>query len=546
MDKPIGNNISVKPTTVDQTLLGSKFLGKLLGKKVSELTFSREGVADEKHLHVKKNSFWNKFDLWLWNENRDWVAMKIQEDSGKMQDVLVKISEIDEMHLVNTEYVIDENLTSKERGTHLLEELDILFQPQTKKTDETAGKWFSQRGRSSKALLKHKGVTFTKEKLEQLKKLNSGCSEEELKTLGEAIESNKEDWKKNFDTLHKDLRKKGKIPKNAHKDVLYLRKEDTGLPRTLAIYKDGSVLIQLKRKGNLPALGKGVMKSAKLGLDWDRNKIVASASVNISRIAAREKQKVKDVQKEIEKEMALLEKYSGQTGFLEVKHKVSYYTGKGGEKGEIKMGIVMELGDLGTFPIREKIKNNRELAPLADVFEGVATLHRDGLVHGDLKPTNFFQVQGERRIEGKLGDLGNTRKVSEIGKTYFGTKSYVDPAMALNYLGDSTNFTDPVKTDVFSLGCILYEEVTGKSHPFLSINNHLRGEITKKLAKKPVNLDRAKSDAKEAYANARALIQQEIKDEKVRSLLLRVFEPNQKDRISAEELAKELRSISGG
>jgi len=130
--------------------------------------------------------------------------------------------------------------------------------------------------------------------------------------------------------------------------------------------------------------------------------------------------------------------------------------------------LVMELLEGET--LRRRLAGNRLPWRTAveiglSVADGLASAHAHGIVHRDLKPENVF-LTFDGRV--KILDFGLARpepeKLTETSPTIatptktgtvMGTAGYMSPEQA------SGGHADP-RSDIFSLGCILYEMATGK------------------------------------------------------------------------------------
>jgi eukaryotic-like serine/threonine-protein kinase len=99
----------------------------------------------------------------------------------------------------------------------------------------------------------------------------------------------------------------------------------------------------------------------------------------------------------------------------------------------------------------------RACAWVADVASALHVAHRKGIIHGDVKPANVI-VTEEGRV--KLTDFGMARLASRDSKDtpLLGTPAYWCPEQILGKPQDA-------RSDIFSLGVVLYEMVTGK-RPF--------------------------------------------------------------------------------
>lgn len=103
---------------------------------------------------------------------------------------------------------------------------------------------------------------------------------------------------------------------------------------------------------------------------------------------------------------------------------------------------------------------------MASVARAVHHLHTRGVVHRDLKPSNvLFDETGQARIS----DFGLAKVVTPdaertLSGTIIGTPDYMSPEQASGHSSE----TSP-RSDIFSLGAILYETLTGQT-PFRGDN----------------------------------------------------------------------------
>ena len=115
--------------------------------------------------------------------------------------------------------------------------------------------------------------------------------------------------------------------------------------------------------------------------------------------------------------------------------------------------------------LRDKIDREKELPVeeamriTSDLAEALDHAHRHGVVHRDIKPANVLLSDGRPLIADfgialAVAQAGGGR-VTETGLSV-GTPHYMSPEQAT---GDRD--VDP-RTDVYALGCVLYEMLTGE------------------------------------------------------------------------------------
>jgi serine/threonine protein kinase len=135
--------------------------------------------------------------------------------------------------------------------------------------------------------------------------------------------------------------------------------------------------------------------------------------------------------------------------------------------------LVMELLDgeplSARITARGKLAEAEAIAIMRGIAGALAAAHAQGIVHRDLKPDNIFLVPdpelGERAKIldfgiAKLADLADGGRQTQTG-TLMGTPLYMAPEQAR-----AAKDIDH-RADLYSLGCIFYELVTGRP-PFVA------------------------------------------------------------------------------
>src|SRR5215207_4660850 len=132
--------------------------------------------------------------------------------------------------------------------------------------------------------------------------------------------------------------------------------------------------------------------------------------------------------------------------------------------------IIMEY--LDGEPLSGRIKNKGRLTPaeatpiIRQVLEGLQAAHAAGIIHRDLKPDNIFILREKAGVHDyvKIIDFGISKfnqlsgdgmKMTRTGAV-MGTPYYMSPEQA------SGSAEADQRSDIYSMGVILYEAITGR------------------------------------------------------------------------------------
>jgi eukaryotic-like serine/threonine-protein kinase len=102
------------------------------------------------------------------------------------------------------------------------------------------------------------------------------------------------------------------------------------------------------------------------------------------------------------------------------------------------------------------------LAYSTPVCSALAKAHKEGVVHRDIKPANILFVRDGKVLRAKLADFGIAKLREEAGMlvtaptAIFGTPGYMSPEQC-QHTADVDS-----RSDIYSIGCVLYEMVTGR------------------------------------------------------------------------------------
>jgi serine/threonine protein kinase/tetratricopeptide (TPR) repeat protein len=148
----------------------------------------------------------------------------------------------------------------------------------------------------------------------------------------------------------------------------------------------------------------------------------------------------------------------------------------------------------GKLPVDEALRIVREVADALDYA------HRHGVVHRDIKPENIMLHEGHAMVT----DFGIGKALSESASdsltgtgVSLGTAAYMSPEQAAGETVDA-------RSDIYSLGCVLYEMLTGEP-PFTGPN--AQAVIAKRFVQKAADVAALREGVTRTVSNvvARAL-----------------------------------------
>lgn len=138
--------------------------------------------------------------------------------------------------------------------------------------------------------------------------------------------------------------------------------------------------------------------------------------------------------------------------------------GEAAVAGHQVLFLVMELvpgRSMASFTATEERSVESVVAWGLQICAGLAAAHRAGVVHRDIKPANVM-VYGDGELDLKICDFGIARLIEESGTgltgtgATIGTPAYMSPEQVR---GDRTL---DGRSDLYSLGCLLYELLAGR------------------------------------------------------------------------------------
>lgn len=381
-------------------------------------------------------------------------------------------------------------------------------------------------GKNRRNVKKEKNVKPLDPHLEKIQQLDTGLSERQIKKIDKFIN-------KNIDSAVK-------------KHGSYIKKGKVGLPRTIQVADDGTVIVHLKTK-KVKALGQGHFKKATRSIDWKAGQLRANTVMHLQELTGDEMTlEDREYFAANEQNAARAIKAADPSRTSHLVRPVAVGAYKVGRKN--KKNVVVELcsGGLMKSENMPGKKGSLERWKLFhQAMQGVQQFHELGFVHRDLKGDNIFLTkddQGETLV--KVADFDLSCRADSNGMCCDdrnnGSGITMAPEVLKRWQGLSGQKYGQ-QCDVFSMGVVALEVVF--EHPLDRMASE-RQFLGHKIGNRRSN--EVTFDAKELWSDLGLsyLVEESGPDRAIREVIVAMLNPDPSERMflsyAITEIGKEI------
>ena len=147
------------------------------------------------------------------------------------------------------------------------------------------------------------------------------------------------------------------------------------------------------------------------------------------------------------------------------------------DSGHVDALLYYVMPYVGGETLRTRMSRERQLQTdpavsiACETADALAYAHGQGIIHRDIKPENILLSAGHPIVAdfgiARAIDLAGVRQLTRTGTSSPGTPAYMSPEQLLSEADIDG------RTDIYSLGCVLYEMLTGKP-PFAGKDGFVR------------------------------------------------------------------------
>lgn len=310
---------------------------------------------------------------------------------------------------------------------------------------------------------------------------------------------------------------------------LYIRKEVTGLKRTIEYCRDGRhIFIHLKTHG-IDLIGRGGSKVVSLSIRYDSRapELVANCVIVDSNDKEREQR--------IKSEINALRVLAACPAIAHL-FSVSKHTKRDGTKVCSMLLRYYSGGSLKNYFVKKSFFSEAELKTLSfGYLSGLRAMHAVNLIHGDISLRNLVLDSAKGQFSGVLIDFGRTcskREMLQQARIQAAPRNNPPEVFVLD-----PAFLDPKAADLYAMGLCLYRMYYKKEPEWTRAQTEFTQAINMKGA------ERASFGKNLAVQIAHTLAQR--RNEKQHSafaeIILSLCDPNPAKRPSAATLCEQLR-----
>lgn len=429
----------------------------------------QEQIKKQGHAGWWKSFFWKPLTLQT-AEGEVTVLVNIQSAVKRLNHLGLSKKEITEelewgtlIHRVQKAYVEEELKKGKTKATVYSE---IFSEDITNKTADEIHDYHRVGGHYIQGAYR---LVKQQEKLEIHYQKVLGCSMEVARLLVKQLWKQKiqmDDMTKIANFIEKNKSKWAAKAKSTNQPV-YIRKEDFlgQIPRNMQVNPDGTIYILFNRVSKGDRLfGRGTYKTAKTALNLIDGEMYARLAMQL---------KNKEEKELAVRELGLSGRVQNQKGIMGIDScTVVYYDSK--RNGQ-KIGYMQKLcngGDLqGALNDPIKPTEKEKFLITKRILQGMSWLHKEGIIHRDLKAPNLFLIKDPKTneiVDCVVADLGLAcdKKDDKERQKLVGSPLYMSPEYFLAFWDVSKQRLVSIEkmrkvnadsTDNWGIGLILYE-----------------------------------------------------------------------------------------